>query len=185
MEKPHKPNVSGWLMLAVGLSLLLVGSFVLWQSWDLAPGSPGTNGLLFPLVLGIMFAGVGVYSLIKKKPITDDGSVRYPYMFKNKERADAHNAAVHPADRDPGEPHRFFPRRPPRPTAIMTVGLVFLLVGAVAVPHAIGDPLAATGRGVPLYLLPPALIVPGAYFIALGSVWRRRDRGTSSSSSHS
>lgn len=154
----------------------MVGSLVLWRSWDLPPGSPGTNGLLFPFVLGTVFAGVGIYSLVKKKPLTDDASVRYPYSSKNKERADAHNASAQPPDSSPSERHRFFPRRPHHPTTILAVGLVFLLVGGLTIPYALGDPLAASGRGVPLYLLPPGLIVPGAYLIALGSVWRRRDK---------
>lgn len=182
MASSRRPNVSGWVMLAVGIALLVVGSFVLWRSWDLAPGSPGTNGLLFPFVLGTVFAGAGTYSLVKKQPITDDGSVRYPYFPGNKERADAPKASVPPTHDDTGTRHRFFARRPSRPTAILAVGLVLFLVGAAVVPYAIGDPLAASGRGVPLYLLPPALIIPGAYFIATGSVWRRRDKGSRQSS---
>ncbi|MFS0731894.1 hypothetical protein ABC304_07795 [Microbacterium sp. 1P10UB] len=174
MPERRGRNISGWVLFAIGIGLTGVGSFQLWRLWDAEPGSPGTDGLLFPLVFGVFFLITGIYSLVKRKPLTDDGSVRYPYLLNNRKHATARTHLSKASNSDDQEAG-VFARRPNNPAAALAFGVVLLLAAALSVPLLIADPLAV-GRGVPLYLVSIALFVTGVWFTALGVVWRRRDK---------
>jgi hypothetical protein len=69
-----------------------------------------------------------------------------------------------------------FKTRPRSPVGTLVFGAVFFVVGLAAAYFAFADPYIVTPRGIPVWLLAAGLLVCGAYFLALGGVWRRRDR---------
>ncbi|MFD1712999.1 hypothetical protein ACFSBZ_00795 [Amnibacterium flavum] len=66
--------------------------------------------------------------------------------------------------------------RPRSPKGVFAFGLFFVVVALALLPWAISHPFDTTRRGIPIWVIPPALFVCGAFFVAQGAVWLRRDR---------
>ncbi len=45
------------------------------------------------------------------------------------------------------------------------MGVAFILVGLLALPSALSDPMGMSPRGLPLWVLPPLLVGGGAFFV--------------------
>lgn len=177
MAQQRERNATGWLALGAGVVLLAVGVFQFWRLWDAPAGSAGTDGLLFPVILGLVMLGIGLNSVIRNKPLTDTESVRYPYLLKNKERAEAAAARSEQleAKSNRTHPQQKLRRRPGNPTGLLVFGAVAVLIGIAVVPVAVAD-VNAVARGIPFFLIPVFLIPTGAYLVVVGAVWWRRDR---------
>ncbi|KEP72754.1 hypothetical protein HR12_40575 [Microbacterium sp. SUBG005] len=67
---------------------------------------------------------------------------------------------------------------PQRPAVLIGLGVAFLLVGLLGLALFLGDPMGATGRGIPMWLALPVVWVGGIAFIEYGRYWRVRGRSS-------
>jgi hypothetical protein len=109
----QRANVSGWMVLLFGVVVTATGGIVLWALWDAPPESVDQRLLMMPFILGLPSLVFGLYSVIKKSPFEDDGSVRYPYPSRR-------TRALRTAVGDPG-----------RSAAAGDVGTAILLWGSL------------------------------------------------------
>lgn len=69
---------------------------------------------------------------------------------------------------------------PKQPNVLIGLGVAFVILGLIALPMLLGDPVGVTGRGIPMLFAVPALGIGGVGFIIYGAYWRSRSRRDSS-----